>query len=120
MDSSEVEVSRGAFVAALTLILALATALLGWWSTAVLGAAAGALFAGRRQLFLPAAVAGALAWGLLIIISAFAMGEGARLASAAGSVMGINGPLFGVITLLFAGLTTGCAAVAGRLLLRRR
>ncbi|MEM9383941.1 MAG: hypothetical protein AAGA68_02700 [Pseudomonadota bacterium] len=112
----ELDVPRGVFIVGLMLPVAVGTATLGWWATAAFGFLAGILLAGRRRLFVPAMLAGAFAWGFLLVVAAFGMGEGARLASAAGAVMGITGPLFMALTVAFAGLITGCAAVAGRLL----
>ncbi|MEO0425333.1 MAG: hypothetical protein AAF184_23555 [Pseudomonadota bacterium] len=110
------DIPRGVFIVGLMLPVAVGTATLGWWATVAFGFLAGVLLARRRRVFLPAMLAGAFAWGFLLVVAAFGMGEGARLANAAGAVMGINGLLFIALTVVFAGLTTGCAAVAGRLL----
>ncbi|MEO0974795.1 MAG: hypothetical protein AAFX85_17040 [Pseudomonadota bacterium] len=107
--------SRGVFIVLVSFAVAAATALIGWWGLVLAGLGAGAALASHERLFVPALVGGVLGWGVLLAGNAFVLGEGWRLAAAAGAVMGLNGVLFIVVTLAFAGLTTGCSAVVGRL-----
>jgi hypothetical protein len=97
------------FWPALVLALAVATAVLGWWTVPVLAAAFGASrFAARRAWWI-AALAGSVAWALLLAVSSL-QGPVAALADKLGGVFGLPGFAVIGLTLIFPAVLAGSAA----------
>ena len=101
----------------LALVMALATALVGWWTVPVIGALWGAVRATRRGVAPDAGLAGALGWGLLLLLAA-AQGPVAAVAAQVGAVMGLGAPGLVVLTLLCPFLLAWAAALVSAELTR--
>ncbi|ESQ13795.1 MAG TPA: hypothetical protein DDY14_00715 [Chromatiaceae bacterium] len=110
-------VNNPRFITGLATLSIIGTLLIGWLSLLMLGLLAGVLFARQPRLFLSSALAGGSAWLLLLLCNAL-FGEAARLATAAGGVLGMPGWAFVLLTVTFAALLTGCAAVSAGFLTR--
>jgi micrococcal nuclease len=87
---------------------AVATVLLGWWAVPIVGAL-WALGRGDHRPVLEASAGAALAWALLLGVSAV-QGEAARVAVRVGGVFGLPGTAFTAITIVFGALLAGTAA----------
>lgn len=105
--------SRLGFMLLLTVLLVAGTVAIGWWSLPLICAASGLLLRRQRPLFVPAALSGAVAWLLLLAFDAVT-GEAGRLAASAGAVLGIPGWAFTSLTVMFASLLSGCAALSAQ------
>ena len=101
----------------LALVLALATALVGWWTVPLIGTLWGVVRAPRRGVAPDAGLAGALGWGLLLLLAA-AQGPVAAVAAQVGAVMGLGAPGLVVLTLLFPFLLAWAAALVSAELTR--
>lgn len=97
---------------AIAAIIALATALFGWWAVPGIGLALGLLSPARARPGSIGALAGALAWGILLTWTA-ALGPVDRVADTVGALVGVPGPVIYLITLIFPAVLAGCAAVVG-------
>jgi len=93
----------------LTAAMLLGTIGLGWWTVPLLGAAWGASGPINRRLATSAALAGALAWALLLAGSAFG-GPVGQLAGTLGGIFRLPGFIVILLTLLFPALLAGSAA----------
>lgn len=96
-------------------LLAGGTVLLGWWALPVVGLVWGALGYRGRHPGVLAALAGALAWGGLLIFVAVRVGT-SDVASITGGALGVSAPGVYALTVGFAALLTGSAAAVGRAL----
>lgn len=106
---------------ALAILAALATALLGWWATCLVGLGRGIGAGAARRRALEAGLAAALGWAMLLAwIAASAGAPVWRLAGEVGGLFGL--PAIGLVaaTLLFAGLLAGSAAATASALIRRQ
>jgi hypothetical protein len=92
----------------LTLLLALATWVFGWWAVPVVAAGWTLLRQGRAPVW-GAALAGALAWALLLIGTAV-QGPAAELARRAGGAMQLPPWALVAVTLAFPALLAAAAA----------
>ncbi|HZF68237.1 MAG TPA: hypothetical protein VEZ47_09385 [Gemmatirosa sp.] len=109
---------RPLHVVLLALVMALATALLGWWSvplTAALVAAAaharpGALTQAGRSVAGGAGIAGALAWGGLLAVAAVAGTRFGAVAAALAGVLSAPAVLAAIVTLVLPALLAWSAA----------
>lgn len=102
---------RLVFIVSLAVLIVVGTLLVGWLSLPLAGAGAGLVFATRSSLFVPASMAGACGWASLLVFNA-STGEVARVADAAGAVLGVPAVAFTLLTIVFASLVTGCSALA--------
>ena len=108
----------------LTVLIAAATAMLGWWMVPVLGGISGALMAAERRPVLFAGSAGAAGWAILLAGTAM-FGSVGLVAQKVGAIFGMPGVAFITLALLFPALLAGSAAgvagvaVAATTLLRR-
>ena len=102
------------FLAAIGLMM-LATWLAAWWTVPIVGAVYG--YVARTDPFVPlrAAIAGFVAWSVLLIAQAPGGGI-TRIADAVGGVIGIGALGVTALTLLFAALLAGSAAALVRAL----
>ena len=102
-----------AWVVALTVAIAAATAVGGWWAVPLCGAIAGAASGSARFPGWHGALAGALGWATLLGIMAVREGVG-DVADLTAGVLGV--PLIGVyaLTVGFAALLAGTGATLGR------
>ncbi len=108
----------------LAVLIAVATAMLGWWTVPVLGGLSGALMAAERRPVLFAGAAGAAGWAILLAGTAL-FGSVGVVATKVGAIFGLPGVVFIALALLFPALLAGSAAgvagvaVAATTLLRR-
>ena len=108
----------------LAVLIAAATAMLGWWMVPVLGAISGALMAAERRPVLLTGTAGAAGWAILLAGTAM-FGPVGLVAQKVGAIFGLPGLAFIALALLFPALLAGSAAgvagvaVAATTLLRR-
>ncbi len=100
------------FVAA-TALLAVATWVIAWWMVPVIVAIWAFADQDDRWLPIKSALAGALAWGILLLIDSAGSGVG-RIADAVGGVIGIGALPLGLLTLLYPALLAASAAVVVR------
>ncbi len=98
-------------LAGLAAIMAVGTAVLGWWTVPVTALVAGTLGLSARPVRTGAA-AGLLAWAALLVWRA-AGGPVGALATLLGNVMGLPGPGVLAATLVFPALLGGAAAGVG-------
>jgi hypothetical protein len=89
-------------------LLALGTALLGWWAVPAIAAVYGFISPERRH-GLSTALAGALAWGLLLAVTA-SQGPVLELAARVAAVLTLPTAALFVVTLVFPALLAGSAA----------
>lgn len=99
-------------------VSAIATALLGWWAVPIVGALWG-IMRGARRPVLEAAAGAALAWATLLGMLAL-QGGVARVAARVGGVFELSGPAFTAITIAFAALLAGTAALLSAEITRSR
>ena len=93
-----------------SLVVALATWIVGWWGVAVAAVVIGALQWRRKGIAWMTALAAMLAWSALLLTNTIG-GRFGALSSALGGVMGAPAGALVVVTLLFAGLLGWSAAV---------
>jgi hypothetical protein len=93
----------------LSAAMLLGTIGLGWWTVPLLGAAWGASRPEVRGLAVSAALAGALAWGVLLAEAALG-GPVGELAGTLGGIFGLPGFLVILLTLVFPAFLAGSAA----------
>lgn len=93
---------------ALVALLALGTAFIGWWTVPLIASIYG-LVAPHRTQWLRASLAGAVAWAVLLLVTA-SQGPALQLAHKVGGVMAVPGPAFIALTLIFPALLAGSAA----------
>ncbi len=106
----------------LTVATALLTWFVGWWSVAALALLAGAAHRERRGSALTCALAAMAAWSALLLFAASG-GRMPALSAALSGVMGVPVAVLLVMTIAFAGLLGGSAAMVGgelAQLMRRR
>jgi hypothetical protein len=94
---------------ALVVVLAVATAALGWWTVLVVAAVWGVIYASERRVWLSAAGAAAVAWALLLVVTALG-GRVLALADKLGGALGLPGILIILLTLLLPAALAGSAA----------
>ena len=105
--------------AVLVLAFGTGTVVFGWWTVPVIGLIWGVIAPSRVQAGVAAAIAAALSWGLLLSWTA-TQGPIGTLARSVGGIFGVPTLAFFGITLVFAALLAGSAAlVAGALTPRR-
>lgn len=97
-------------VVALSLLFALATAWLGWWSVPVLALGYAITDHAWRMRAATAVAAAVVAWSGIIAIDVRAAWSGA---SRAGAVVGASPAVLLIVTLVFGALLAGTAAVVG-------
>jgi hypothetical protein len=90
-------------------VVALGTWLAGWLVPVAWGVIAGMLWWGARPAR-AAAMASALAWGLLLIMLSLAGYPIPVLASRLGGALGVSAPVLIAVTVLYAALLSGTAA----------
>lgn len=90
-------------------MLAVATWMIAWWMVPVVVALWAFGDQADRWVPIKSAVAGALSWGLLLLIDSAGSGVG-RIAGAVGGVIGIGALPLGLLTLLFPALLAASAA----------
>lgn len=100
---------RVVLVIFLTAAMLLGTIGLGWWTVPLLGAAWGASRPFNRGLAVSAALAGALAWAVLLAEATLG-GPVGELAGNLGGIFGLPGSIVILFTLLFPALLAGSAA----------
>jgi hypothetical protein len=89
-------------------LLAVGTAIVGWWVVPLLGALYG-LAAADRAPWLGAGLAAIVAWTALLLVTSL-QGPVLQLARQVGGVLALPGPVFIALTLGFAALLAGSAA----------
>ena len=89
-------------------LLALGTALLGWWAVPAIAAAYGLVFPDKRH-GLSTALAALLAWGLLLGVTA-SQGPVLELAGKVAAVFALPSAALVAVTLAFPALLAGSAA----------
>ena len=99
--------NRLAFWLLLVVLIALGTVIVGWWTVPVIAAVYGLIFPDKRH-WLGTALAGVVAWGLLLDITWF-QGPVLELAGKAGGVLSLPAPAFIALTLIFPALLAGSA-----------
>jgi hypothetical protein len=97
-------------VVLLALAVALATATFGWWAVPLLGAVWGGVASPGTRPASTAGAAACLGWVLLLGVTAI-QGPVWVVAQRVGGVMALPGWLFAVLTVAFAALLGGSAAV---------
>ncbi|MBM3907764.1 MAG: hypothetical protein FJ363_06785 [Gemmatimonadetes bacterium] len=97
----------------LILVIAIGTWAAGWWAVAVVGAAYGAWAVAERGLVLTTALAGAGAWGALLLYSA-SLGPVGRLSVLFGTVFRMSGVSLIVLTLAYAAFLAATSAACAR------
>lgn len=100
---------RALRIGLLSLAVALATAVLGWWSVPVLGAVWGGIAGRTTRPALTASASAGIGWILLLLWTA-TQGPVWDLAQKIGGVMSLPGWMFAVITIGFPMLLAGLAA----------
>lgn len=106
----------------LTATIAIGTMFVGWWSVLLLAAAWGALSARIGRATIEAALAGVVAWAILLAVTALE-GPVWYLAGNLGGVFQLPGPMVLLLTVLLPALLAGAAAAlfaALRGMIRRR
>lgn len=96
-------------IGVLTATIAVATAWLGWWVVPLLAAAWGYAQRGESWPALTAAVSAALAWTLLLGVTAL-QGRVGTLADLLGDVLGLPGVMLIAAVMLFPAILAGSAA----------
>jgi hypothetical protein len=104
---------RALRIAVLTALGAGGTVLLGWWTLVVVGALRGLPVLPRRGAAVEAAVAGGLAWAVLLGWSAL-RGPVWQLAQEVAPIFGLPPWMLPTTTLVFAIVAAGSAALAVR------
>jgi hypothetical protein len=104
-------------VALLALSFGIGTLILGWWAIPLLSLIAAILARGVRYQALASAVAGAAAWGALLVWNAI-QGDVWSFASIAGGTMAVSGLLLVLMTLAFPAALAWSAAAIPRLFTR--
>jgi hypothetical protein len=89
-------------------VIALVTAIVGWWTVPILAAVYALIYPDRKH-WLSTALAGLCGWGLLIDITWF-QGPVFELAGKVGGALGLPGAAFVLLTLIFPALLAGSAA----------
>jgi hypothetical protein len=113
---------RGLAWLILTVSVAVGTMFVGWWSVPLLAAAWGTLSERIARAMIEAAVAGLVAWSILLAVTALE-GPVWYLAGNLGGVFQLPGPVILLLTVLFPALLAGAAAglfAALRAIVRRR
>jgi hypothetical protein len=93
----------------LILVLVLATAALGWWTVPLAAAVWGVIYASERRVWLSAAAAAAVAWALLLVVTALG-GRVLALADKLGGAFGLPGIVIILLTLLLPAALAGSAS----------
>ena len=96
-----------AFWLLLVVLIALGTVIVGWWTVPVIAAAYGLVFPDKRH-WLSTALAGVVAWGVLLDITWF-QGPVLELAGKVGGILSLPAPAFIALTLIFPALLAGSA-----------
>lgn len=100
---------RGLAWLILTATIAVGTMFVGWWSVPLLAAAWGLLSTRIGRAAVEAALAGVVAWAILLAVTALD-GPVWYLAGNLGGVFQLPGPLILLLTVLFPALLAGAAA----------
>lgn len=87
---------------------AVVTMALGWWAVPVVAAVWGAVSFGPRSAWLASALAAALAWAALLVVTA-TQGPVGQLAQALGGIFALPGFAVIILTLVFPALLAGSA-----------
>lgn len=103
----------GLRIAALALLGLLGTVFAGWWALLVVGVLRGLPLLPRRGAAMEAAVAGGLAWAVLLGWSALS-GPVWRLAHEVGPIFHLPAWTLPLLTLLFGAAVAGAAALVTR------
>ncbi len=98
---------------ALTVVIALGTWWGGWWMVPLAAAAYGAWRAAQRTVVFTAMVAGASAWGVLLVYDG-AAGPVGRLSQLFGNVFRLSSGTLLMVTLAYAALLAASAAALAR------
>jgi len=93
----------------LLVAILLGTMLLGWWTVPLAGAAWGLAARLEKGTWWRAALAGTIAWALLLLFAA-TQGPVGTLAAKMGAVFALPGFAFALLTLVFPALLAGSAA----------
>lgn len=96
-------------------LMAVGTALVGWWAVPVVGFAWGASVATMKYPGWTAALVGAAAWGALLLFTEIQTGT-TEVATLAGGLLGTSAPVVYLMTVGFAAALAGTAATVGRAL----
>jgi len=99
--------NRLAFWLLLVILIALGTVIVGWWTVPVIAAVYGLVFPEKKH-WLGTALAGLVAWGVLLDITWF-QGPVLELAGKVGGVFSLPAPAFIALTLIFPALLAGSA-----------
>lgn len=96
---------------------AIGTWILGWWAVPLFAAGSGVLARHASRQALAAGIAGAIAWGVLLVWTAI-RGSVWSFASQVGGAVGLSGIVLIVFTVVFPGLLAWLAASLAQMLAR--
>jgi hypothetical protein len=99
-------------------LVAVTTAILGWWTVPLAGAVWG-LRAATPRPAVEAGLGAGIGWALLLAVTAL-QGDVARLSSRVGGVIAVSGLTFALITLAFGILLAASAASVASVFVRGR